>query len=286
MLFRSLIMNNSKIVATIKSVCDVLIQQTLTIPTYQRPYRWQESNVVQLLDDILLAKECEKNSYRIGSVILHQDGNTLNIVDGQQRITTICILLSQFDKEIKYADLKYRHLESQNNILNNYSVIKSWVSTYLIKENEKEEYIKFLLKNCNFVEIVVSNESEAFQMFDSQNGRGKELEAYNLLKAYHIRAMELDTQQTKIECDRCWEGATCDAYGRDILKQIFNEQLYRTRIWSNNENAWQFSKKNIDEFKGLTIDRYHQGSFPYQNKHLLRYLTSRFYDNILKGCRC
>ncbi|MEG1554817.1 MAG: hypothetical protein RR363_07335, partial [Rikenellaceae bacterium] len=83
--------------------------------------------------------------------------------------------------------------------------------------------------------------------------------------------------------DRRWEGATCDPIGKDILKQIFSEQLYRTRIWSNNEDAWQFSKQSIDEFKGLTIDKDHQIGFPYQNKFLLQYLTNKFYDNILKG---
>lgn len=45
--------------------------------------------------------------------------------------------------------------------------------------------------------IVVKDRSEAFQMFDSQNGRGKELEAYNLLKAYHIRAMEQNSREEK-----------------------------------------------------------------------------------------
>ena len=45
-------------------------------------------------------------------------------------------------------------------------------------------------------------------MFESQNGRGKELEAYNLLKAYHIRAMSYSSQEDKILCDKRWEDAT------------------------------------------------------------------------------
>lgn len=283
--------NDNNIVATIKNVQEVLTQESLTIPTYQRPYRWQDKNVAQLLDDILLAKQNNKNSYRIGSVILHKhtDKNnidTLNIVDGQQRITTICILLTKYKhiyNNVTLPNLTYSHIESQKNILSNSHIIENWVNTYLVKESDKDEYIEFILRSCNFVEIVVSNESEAFQMFDSQNGSGKELEAYNLLKAYHIRAMELDSQNMKIECDRRWEDATCDPIGKDILKQVFSEQLYRTRIWSNNEDAWQFSKQTIEEFKGLTIDKDHQIGFPYQNEHLLRYLTSKFYDTFLKG---
>lgn len=51
---------------------------------------------------------------------------------------------------------------------------------------------------CEFVVIKVKELAEAFQMFESQNGRGKDLEAYNLLKAYHIRAMENDSQSEKL----------------------------------------------------------------------------------------
>ncbi len=49
--------------------------------------------------------------------------------------------------------------------------------------------------------------SEAFQLFETQNGRGKPLEAYNRLKAYHIRAMVDAERKDKIECDVRWEDA-------------------------------------------------------------------------------
>ena len=130
-------------------------------------------------------------------------------------------------------------------------------------------------------------------MFDSQNGRGKELEAYNLLKAYHIRAMEQDSQDEKIRCDKQWESATIydatptiigDANGNiDILQQLFNEQLYRSRIWSKKYVAYNFSKKNIGEFKGFTIDKNHPVQYSYQNPQLLQYLTTKFYKNVLEG---
>ena len=45
----------------------------------------------------------------------------------------------------------------------------------------------------------------------------------------------------------------------------------------------RFSKKEIDEFKGFTIDKNHPAIFPYQNPQLLQYLTSKFYKNVLSG---
>lgn len=87
-------------------------------------------------------------------------------------------------------------------------------------------------------------------------GLGIELDSYNLLKAYHIGAMEQNTSVEKITCDKDWENVAkfqivCDEYkiiSFGILKQLFNEQIYRSRIWSRNEPAFEFSKKKIKKF--------------------------------------
>lgn len=270
--------NQNGVLAKIATV-SYLLGMPLNIPGYQRPYMWQGKNVRQLFDDILTAKQTNRKNYRIGSVILHNNNEKLDIVDGQQRITTICLYLHLLGQE--FPELKYLHRDSYENIRNNKIVIKDWIAINLLTQDDKKQFTEYILEYCNFIEIQVSSESEAFQMFDSQNGRGKELEAYNLLKAYHIRAMESDSQTTKIECDRRWESATVHPKGSDILKQLFDEQIYRTRIWSGNEIAWWFSKKEIDEFKGLTISKNSPISFPYQNGLLRTYLTSKFYESIL-----
>ena len=70
----------------------------LIIPPYQRPYKWTARNAIQLLDDILEARNNNKEVYRVGTLILHkgQDSNgkeKYNIVDGQQRTITFSLLL-------------------------------------------------------------------------------------------------------------------------------------------------------------------------------------------------
>ena len=281
----------SEINASIVKVENILSLKNLRIPEYQRPYRWNEKNVRQLLEDILESKNAGKKSYRIGSVILYNNEKekTLDIVDGQQRLTTLFILAKACGESIIQNSLRYNHFDSATNIKNNYSFIKSWLDE-TCKENQKD-YFKYVVESCEFVKIIVYDLSEAFQMFDSQNGRGKELEAYNLLKAYHIRAMEQESKEDKINCDKRWENATqYDATPKndkdpniDVLKQLFDEQLYRSRIWSRKEKAGEFSKKEIDEFKGFTIDKNHPVVFPYQNPQLLQYLTAKFYKNVLSG---
>jgi hypothetical protein len=281
----------SEINASIVKVENILSLKNLRIPEYQRPYRWETENVRQLLEDILTSKTFGKKQYRIGSVILHDNNteNSLDLVDGQQRITTLFLIKKACYKEdILSCNLRYNHMDSYNNIKSNYAYIDSWLDENC-KEN-RTDYFKYISESCEFVKIVVSDLSEAFQMFDSQNGRGKELEPYNLLKAYHIRTMEQEVQEEKIKCDKRWEEATqYNATPKkndpniDILKQLFEEQLYRSRIWSRGYNAWNFSKKEIGEFKGFTIDKNHPAIFPFQNPQLLQHLTSKFHKNILLG---
>lgn len=286
----NLIMNDKEIKADIVKVRCLLENKNLRIPPYQRPYRWAEKNVRQLLEDVLSSMNAGKNNYRIGSIILHNNKteNVLDVVDGQQRLTTLYILLNICNKGKDSCPLNFGS-ESYNTIKQNYRFIQAWIEEHA--KNNLTDYINYVLDSCDFVQIEVSDLTEAFQMFDSQNGRGKELEPYNLLKAYHIRAMEQDSREEKIRCDKCWEAATQydptpkikDDPNIDILKQIFDEQLFRSRLWSRQNVAKVFSKESIDEFKGFTIDKNHPALFPYQNPQLLQYLTAKFYDTILSG---
>ena len=70
----------------------------LRIPEYQRPYKWTARNAIQLLDDIIEARNDNKEVYRVGTLILHKhtDDNgddVYSIVDGQQRTITFSLLL-------------------------------------------------------------------------------------------------------------------------------------------------------------------------------------------------
>ncbi|CAM1657347.1 Domain of unknown function DUF262 [Bartonella apis] len=70
-----------------------------SVPSYQRPYSWTEDNAAELFDDLFDAyqnKTSEDDSYFLGSLVLKKDPRKPNsdIIDGQQRLTTITILLA------------------------------------------------------------------------------------------------------------------------------------------------------------------------------------------------
>ena len=74
---------------------DKLLGKNLIIPDYQRPYKWTDKNITELILDTQKSIEESRKyanfKYRIGTVILHRnENNEYEIVDGQQRI--LCLL--------------------------------------------------------------------------------------------------------------------------------------------------------------------------------------------------
>lgn len=239
----------------------------MDIPSYQRPYRWTEENVFQLLQDI----QSNIGEYRIGSLILHKDteGGTdkLLLIDGQQRVTTLILILRELCWQ-NWNDFKakYRGDLSQDTVKSNINSIHYWISLHLPSDENKKQFLHHILTDCKVTFIVVESLSEAFQMFDSQNGHGKELLPYNLLKAYHIRAMDLGSNKivvtdSKIEYDRRWEAAA--KYRPDIKKDseyldllsVMTQKLFDIRQWSKQNYSTYFDKTKIKEFKGVQLGR-------------------------------
>lgn len=105
----------------------------LTIPDYQRPYKWTARNAIQLLDDIIEAKNGNKEVYRVGTLILHSENGRYNIVDGQQRTITFALLLyalyemetDEKRREINFLNQTvYNNAYSRRNIPNNLNAFR------------------------------------------------------------------------------------------------------------------------------------------------------------------
>ena len=109
-------MDNQTVDAKIISIKE-LLSRSLAIPNYQRPYRWEKKNVLQLLEDIFDSYNKGKEQYRIGTIILHENGKKLDIVDGQQRITTLLLILHANGNNNDYINkLRFNHYDSFENI--------------------------------------------------------------------------------------------------------------------------------------------------------------------------
>ncbi|WP_198341526.1 DUF262 domain-containing protein [Neisseria flavescens] len=81
---------------------DDIFKLNLSIPNYQRPYKWTIKNVQQLIDDLLQNFREGKKIYRIGTIVLNKnkDKDCSEIVDGQQRLITLSLLLHKLGKDV------------------------------------------------------------------------------------------------------------------------------------------------------------------------------------------
>ncbi len=192
----------------------LLHDDRIRIPDYQRPYKWEVRNVAQLIDDV--QEFLEYGAYRLGSVILHHDehGN-LNVVDGQQRFVTLVLVAAALaESGSRSIDLgalqghsaaEFGLETTKQHLLENHAYIREVVGSWT--PAERERFAQFLLPSCETVVLTLKNIDEAFQMFDSQNTRGKALYPTDLLKAFHIREMNSDevTEDTKRRMVAVWE---------------------------------------------------------------------------------
>ncbi|GHQ03577.1 hypothetical protein JP0056_07140 [Helicobacter pylori] len=206
----------------------------LVIPIYQRVYSWEKEQCKQLWDDIIKVGGNDKmDGHFIGFIlyvlddITHSD-NTLLIIDGQQRLTTITLLLTALrdhwsDKreEIedhylinsdKDGDKKFRLILSESDkdtllslidkdrrkpsepsskIVENFKLFEEWVSN-----TDKETIFKGLEK-LMIVEIALEKGKYDPQLiFESMNSKGMELTQTDLIRNYIVMETENEKQES------------------------------------------------------------------------------------------
>ncbi|AFI01098.1 DUF262 domain-containing protein [Helicobacter pylori] len=207
----------------------------LVIPIYQRVYSWEKEQCEQLWDDIIkIGGDNKMDGHFIGSILYVLDGikhsdNPLLIIDGQQRLTTITLLLialrdhwSDKRKEIedhylinsdKDGDKKFRLIlsdsdkdtllylidkdrrepsEISSKIVQNFELFEKWISK---NTNELETIFKGLEK-LMIVEIALEKGKDDPQLiFESMNSKGMELAQTDLIRNHIVMETEIEKRE-------------------------------------------------------------------------------------------
>lgn len=159
-----------------------LLKKNLIIPEYQRPYMWSSVEIEKLLYQFNEHKNRNvitgvKPNFYLGSIVLHKDGDHYNIIDGQQRITTLQIL--GFIKNIPFDEIKYSHPITLKNIKSNYDFYKS----------KSHEFKLLDYDSINVTVVITESEDMAYNFFETLNTGGKRLGGTDILKAHHLRCI-------------------------------------------------------------------------------------------------
>lgn len=163
-----------------------ILHLPLSIPSYQRIYCWEEENVKCLLDDVFEHISYEISTpYRLGTIILHSNNGKYDIIDGQQRLVTLALLLSELGIKTSLLNEKFSSQRSIEYVAYNKHLIHEYVGRRLSIHDQ----LNRLLNLLEFSVLVLQNTSIdlAYTFFSNQNSRGVELTDYDLLKAHHLR---------------------------------------------------------------------------------------------------
>ncbi|GAA7202989.1 DUF262 and DUF1524 domain-containing protein [Helicobacter pylori] len=209
----------------------------LVIPIYQRLYSWEKEQCKQLWDDIIKIGGNDKmDGHFIGFILYVLDrithsNNALLIIDGQQRLTTITLLLialrNHLSDEVKREEIEDHYLinsdkdgdkkfrlilsesdkdtllslidkdrrkpsEPSSKIAENFKLFEEWIR----KNTDKLETIFKGLEKLMIVEIALEKGKDEPQLiFESMNSKGIELTQTDLIRNYIIMETETEKQE-------------------------------------------------------------------------------------------
>lgn len=248
------------------------------IPIYQRAYAWKDEEITKLLEDI----HNSNKKYYIGSLVVNynQNNNEFEVIDGQQRLTTIYLLLNylnvHFEKhnisnkiaignELEFEarrkssntlknDVITKIVESiidgtssisdnqeiNNDIMNGIKVIHN----YFEQNKNKKKFIKTFIEKIDKVilfKILVPENTDLNRYFEVINTRGEQLLQSDIVKAKFMEKLDNNFERELFSI--IWN-ACLDMTG--YVQMHFDIKL-RKILFGENWNTIQWEKENISE---------------------------------------
>ena len=231
----------------LKSIGEIL-NKNFYIPSYQRGYRWDRQQVLELLNDIYeFSKKKPKEEgefYCLQPIVLLKDEEKYyyKVIDGQQRLTTIYIILKFLKKEIKdkfitYETRKEKNREFFKNISNEinydnpdfyymsnaYQTIEEW-----FKSKSKEIFLGTLLDNTKVIWYELDKNEDEIDVFTRLNIGKIPLTNSELIKAILLFDLE---EKEKLELVMFWDYIEKRLQDDNFFYFLTNETKYKnTRI--------------------------------------------------------
>jgi len=224
------ITENNEIVVGVCTLSDLIALEDncfIQIPDYQRPYVWTVDKIEALIDDLddffkhSNVYTDNGNKYYMGSILLHKkDEKTYDVIDGQQRLTTLLILDYVMNREKSSLILKQEQLQlafnspdSQKNIKDNQRYFEK------LKNINIQKYASNIFDYLAFSVIITKSQDDAFTFFDTQNNRGVALSPVDFLKSYHLREIKEDEEQQYVFA-KIWDSNNQNQF----LNRLFGEE--------------------------------------------------------------
>lgn len=221
------------------------------IPQYQRPYKWEGDQVYQLWDDIYEAFENGEQNYFLGSIITakprdNEKSSYVDVVDGQQRLTTLTILLcvvrdlfpdinknNEDDKAVKLIMIQHSISEFGQNErlkLNTHAQHQSAFEKLILKGDTSElrKPYKYLIRTDEEPQYKFINTAVIFSDKLREIGESRAGELINFLfNQVQIIRIDCADRQFAIKLFQVLNDRGMDLSAADLIKSFLLEKLYK-----------------------------------------------------------
>lgn len=215
---------------------------TYEVPIYQRNYAWEEDQIKTLVQDVYDAYTSDKPTYYIGTLVtFDKGGRTYEVIDGQQRLTTIFLILKVLEQQPK-CRLTYRarkkskdtllqlgqldKLEDKDKgIATGYKSANDVIAEIVGKE--RNGFTVYFLNRVHMVHYKVPKDVDLNHYFEVMNSRGEQLEKHEIVKATLCAKLN---QQDMAKFNRVWEACSnMNLYIQQAYqeKSVFGEDLFK-----------------------------------------------------------
>lgn len=274
-----------------RSVRELLAGRKYSIDYYQREYKWQRKQVAELLDDLggkFLESHEEGNEraavadyapYFLGSIIISDKEGQQFIIDGQQRLTTLTLVLIYLRHQLEDEDQKGQVAElifSQTfgkrsfnlNILERIACMEALYKGEEFSDADVTEsianilgryadigdlfpndlggvvlpyFVDWLLQNVHLVEITAYSDGDAYTIFETMNDRGLSLTPADMLKGYLLA--NIKDAEKRTAASNVWKKRV-----QDLIELGKDEDADGIKAWLRS----QYAESIRDRRRGAT----------------------------------
>lgn len=285
-----------------KTLAQVL-NQRYKIDYFQRDYKWQRQHMEQLLYDLdfcffesYKVGDTEENvvsykPYFLGPYIVYQKGNSCSLIDGQQRLTSLTLLLiylmnnyegtrdelrsmvyqKKFGKEsynlqiedrVKVMDCLFKgevygdgELSiSEQNIFERYHELEDLFPERLRGQEVIPVFVCWLKERLIFVEILSYSDENAYTIFETMNDRGLNLTSVEMMKSFILSKVR--NSELREMCNDEWQKNI------NLLNQVNKEtETEFFRAWLRGKYLSYSEKNNDFETIGAGFHRWVKSNF-------------------------
>ena len=260
-------MTNNKEIKKAITIKEVLSNDSYIIPIYQRNYEWEQPQIERLIRDINSIGKNEQ--YYLGTLVtFRRDDSSYELVDGQQRHTTLNLIKAVLDKKTSFnlkfqarseCDQFFRELSEATkglpqipktqNLKQGVEIIESVFNEIFLTDKDKATFRDKFFKQTYIFRTELPKETELNHYFEIMNNRGEQLEKHEILKAQLMNEIK-DEENKERNIDRevfaqVWEA--CSFMGDYIWNNGLPEKLLEKEEFSFDDIVSSLGKKESNK---------------------------------------